>query len=250
VLVYSNGLQKKCKPFLIMKKIIFIAVFLPVASFSQKFATINYIVYPSSQFLESVENKKSIQFSNHFEEIITSLRDINFELIIENKNSYFYMIKGISEYKKSLIQARIMADDSEYFYNSESNATIQSKNYFGKKFNILLNDNNNWELENEEKNIGEFKCFKATKTRLINEKLTKIVAWYCPKIPLNFGPKNHNGLPGLIIMLEENRLIYLVNKIKINDDETNMKVFKGNLISEDDFFLEKEKINQSILIKN
>jgi GLPGLI family protein len=70
------------------------------------------------------------------------------------------------------------------------------------------------------KEIEGFLCYKATSTNIvINQKGTfrfPIIAWYCPKIPLSFGPNGYGNLPGLILELQVRNVMYGVKKIDLN----------------------------------
>jgi GLPGLI family protein len=43
----------------------------------------------------------------------------------------------------------------------------------------------------------------------------KVIAWYTTQIPYNFGPKDYNGLPGLILELQEDNLLIKASKITL-----------------------------------
>jgi GLPGLI family protein len=109
---------------------------------------------------------------------------------------------------------------------------------FGKEF--LIKDaieNKNWKLEKETKNIGEYTCFKATytKTRTVmiaessseneEKKETKteeeitVTAWYTPQIPIKNGPSEYDGLPGLILEINDGSETILCSKIVLNPEK-------------------------------
>ena len=46
-----------------------------------------------------------------------------------------------------------------------------------------------------------------------------ITAWYCPEIPINQGPENYWGLPGLILEVSDGKTIILCSKIVLNSKE-------------------------------
>src|SRR5690606_251184 len=76
-----------------------------------------------------------------------------------------------------------------------------------------------------------YTCFKATlteeiKTQTISnegmETLTKqrtTSAWYTPQIPINNGPDDFFGLPGLILEINDGELTLVCTKIVLNPDE-------------------------------
>ena len=46
-----------------------------------------------------------------------------------------------------------------------------------------------------------------------------ITAWYSPEIPINQGPENYWGLPGLILEVNDGKTIILCSKIVLNAKE-------------------------------
>ena len=97
----------------------------------------------------------------------------------------------------------------------------------------------NWKLDNESKMIGKYLCFKATSIRevkslefdseedgenvsdeLVEETKTQtIVAWYTSDIPVNHGPEEYWGLPGLIMELNVDKTQYVCTKIVMNSKD-------------------------------
>ncbi|MEA9413328.1 GLPGLI family protein [Flavobacterium sp. PL02] len=113
-----------------------------------------------------------------------------------------------------------------------------------------------WKLEGETKQIGGYTCYKATMVKTVNEadirnvrpknldtkneeskkvenpkkeekgtnfmesfdvpKDIIVTAWYTPDIPINQGPENYWGLPGLILEINDGRTIILCSKIVLN----------------------------------
>jgi len=120
-----------------------------------------------------------------------------------------------------------------------------------------------WKLESETKNIGDFTCFKATATfpvsdidieqRNNNSILSantertprKIMVWYTPEIPVNHGPGDLWGLPGLILEVNDGKIITLCSKVVLNTkDKMKIEVpLKGTVISQNAYDkLEREKM--------
>ncbi len=50
-------------------------------------------------------------------------------------------------------------------------------------------------------------------------KTITVTAWYTPQIPVNQGPGDYWGLPGLILEVNANRTTILCSKIVLNPDE-------------------------------
>src|SRR5690606_19883169 len=61
-------------------------------------------------------------------------------------------------------------------------------------------------------------CIKATKREITKRGSKTIVkpfiAWFCPEIPLPFGPLNQGGLPGLILELQTDRVLFGLERIE------------------------------------
>ena len=142
------------------------------------------------------------------------------------------------------------------FKNVKEKRYVVDKEVFGKQF--LIKDtltNFNWKMENETRQIGNYTCFKATavipvsdsdfrsfrfrgnkensevkkdstsstKTNFMDQiekpKEKTVVAWYAPEIPVNQGPENYWGLPGLILEVNDGSTTILCSKIVLNSKE-------------------------------
>lgn len=126
------------------------------------------------------------------------------------------------------------------YKNTKENRYTNQNEVFGKVF--LIKDSLSsldWKLEKDTKNIGEYTCFKATTTREeqvmrsgisvngdkdLNEEQepetreVTVTAWYTPQIPVNNGPANYFGLPGLILEINDGSETIVCSKIVINPE--------------------------------
>jgi Protein of unknown function (Porph_ging). len=137
------------------------------------------------------------------------------------------------------------AGGEDYYKNVKSGKYAVSKDLFGKIF--LVNDSLpklQWQMQAETKKIGNYTAYKATAVKHVSEpnmraffqrgsrgeqadnkepevieKEIEIVAWYCPEIPVNQGPGEYWGLPGLIMELNDGRTSILCSKIVMNPKE-------------------------------
>lgn len=123
------------------------------------------------------------------------------------------------------------------YKNTKDEKFVAQRDMLGKMF--LVKDtltHYNWKLANETKKIGNYNCYKATMTRtqeIIREvrvnddeekskpetKEIEVVVWYTPEIPVNNGPSNYWGLPGLIMEVNDGDLRILCNKIVLNPNK-------------------------------
>jgi len=74
--------------------------------------------------------------------------------------------------------------------------------------------------------INEYLCFKAVL------KSEKLIAWYCPAIPINAGPSYFSGLPGLIMELQVGEAKFDLKSIEISKENTDIELpNKGKIIN-------------------
>lgn len=124
------------------------------------------------------------------------------------------------------------------YKNTKEERYAEQVDTYGKIF--LVKDNIeklDWKLGSETKYIGEYQCFKATYTKMVEKPriafdddevdLDKepemeertVTAWYTPQIPVNNGPDNYQGLPGLILEVHDGKLTIICSKIVLNPED-------------------------------
>jgi GLPGLI family protein len=177
----------------------------------------------NSEMQKSIQAQVSKQFQQEY-------------TLIFNKNESTYKRNEKLETPSpqvSGLQISIMQSSDILYKNIKENRFTNETEIFGKQF--LVKDSlqsNKWELVNETKNIGNYTCFKAIfneeyTTQTINddneiEKVTKertTTAWYTPEIPVNNGPNDFHGLPGLILEINDGQLTLVCSKIVMNPKE-------------------------------
>ena len=162
------------------------------------------------------------------------------------------------------------------YKNVKEQQLIQDQEFFGKQFLIKDSiPQLEWKMENESKQIGQYLCFKATAVKkgddmdfanmrrrntsndqkkddekskdsakskdLMDDievpKEIMVTAWYTPQIPVNQGPGDYWGLPGLILELNSGRTTILCTKIEINPkDKIEIKApTKGKTVTKDEY---------------
>ena len=159
-----------------------------------------------------------------------------------------------------------------FYKNVKDKSYVVDKDFMGKEF--LVKDslpNLKWKMEGETRVIGGYNCFKATaivavnktdfrnfapkkeddkaakpadegkKTNLLDNlempKEAAITAWYTPEIPVNQGPENYWGLPGLILEVNDGKTIILCSKVVMNPKEKVVikAPTKGKVITQKEF---------------
>jgi GLPGLI family protein len=145
-----------------------------------------------------------------------------------------------------------MGGGNEY-KNIKENKLIVENEFFGKQF--LVKDSLEkleWVMSTETKQIGQYLAIKATATKKLDDtdfmsarrskgregkekdstkssnnpmdeieipKEQMVTAWYTPQIPINQGPGEYWGLPGLILEVSAGRTTILCSKIVMNPEE-------------------------------
>jgi GLPGLI family protein len=110
--------------------------------------------------------------------------------------------------------------DAKFYTNKKEKNVLTEKESMGTSF-LLQQPFLKWKLINSTKNIGKYTTYKATTEKEIVTRngtiiRREVVAWYCPELPIGFGPKEFSGLPGLILELKDGALNFIVEKIELN----------------------------------
>ena len=156
--------------------------------------------------------------------------------------------------------------DGDLLYkNIKENRFANQSDLLGKIF--LIKDEleqPEWKMEKETKNIGEYTCFKATFKRMVTmsssmtmsvnsdeeaeepeveEVEQTVTAWYTLQIPVQHGPGNYSGLPGLILEINDGSESILCSKIILNPNGgvTINEPKKGKVVTQEKFDTIMEK---------
>lgn len=243
-----------------MKKLVvfLIILFQILNSFSQNnngYGVVYYNFKPNNS--EILNNDKlSEQFKNLYTELNNYSTDVKFIMEFNNKSSIFKITDDLnSDYKPFAndIADRLVGKGS-YYCNLERD--IQLRKIEGENFLIKSHPSNiEWILTQETKFINKIKCFKAkttvTKINSSGEYIFEIVAWYAPEIPVSFGPKQFNGLPGLILELKDTHYTFFVDKIELfPSKKIVIKPFKGKVISEEEYKSKTREMMRGLFINS
>lgn len=203
------------------------------------------IIYKS--YLPTTKEIDSTKLSKTYKEMLSHAKNLEFELIYNKKKSKFSVIEDLkSDNSEGKKMASIFYGSTQYYYNFEQSFFIKVRQ------NTLINikDTINWELKNEVKQINGYECYKATyeykfTSRKGTESKRDIIAWYCPKIPVNIGPENYNGLPGLVLELNTGLIVYVAKEINFYETELKIDFPKGKIISEEEY---SKKLKENSII--
>lgn len=144
-----------------------------------------------------------------------------------------------------VMMVRADGGDGELYKNTKEGRYVNQSELMGKIFLIKdVLEPHDWKLEKETKNIGDYTCFKATKTierekredtMKVNEdpdfeiknpetETITVTAWYTPQIPVNSGPALYFGLPGLILEVNDGEETTICSKIVLNSKRADQIV--------------------------
>ncbi len=150
-----------------------------------------------------------------------------YQLVFNKDESFFEKQQTMDDGNRSRNFAESKVGKGVFYTNKPKKLIINQILYIGEDFLISIPPFE-WKLTQETKKIGNYFCYKATTIKHVegrNGKMQRAVtAWYTTQIPYNFGPKDYNGLPGLILELQEDNL--LINATKISIQPTKKKIIE------------------------
>ena len=154
------------------------------------------------------------------------------------------------------------------YKNVKSKELLQDNEFFGKQF-LVKDDlpNLEWKMGGESKQIGNYTVFKATAEKPVTgfdmssfrpgrrgadaekekegeekeedkePKMVSVVAWYTMQIPVNQGPDDYWGLPGLILEVNAGDTTILCTKVVMNPKEKDNidKPEKGEVVTQQEY---------------
>lgn len=197
------------------------------------------IIY-EAEILINEDSKDENKKDKDFDDLVKSQNKVSYELDFNKNVSFFKALEKITTNNKNINIVNIIVGDGRFYSFRKTKKTIIKKESFGNLFLIEV-PQFDWRLTQESKKIGEYICYKATTSKEIETRRGKsirnITAWYTSQIPYNFGPKEYNGLPGLILELQEDSLLFKVTKISLfKDKEMEIeKLAKGKKVTQKEY---------------
>ncbi len=157
---------------------------------------------------------------------------------------------------------------STYYKNLKEKRFANQTEIMGKVF--LVKDalpKYDWQMTTETKNIGQYTCYKATYTEEVESKKISIVngetkeevkketkvttAWYTLQVPISNGPDNYQGLPGLILEINDGKKMMVCTEIILNPSEkiTIQEPAKGKVVNQNKFDEIQEQKSKEMMEK-
>jgi len=246
-----------------MKKILFyLLLVFGLTNINSQNKDIYGIVYYKYKPNYNQLNKDTIEIKKHVKDFFKKINkfsdDVQFKLEFLNRVSVFKIDEKMENDFNSNSTAFVQSivSNGSYYCDLENDIQYRRIEEAGNKLLIQSRPSEiKWLLTGETKVINNFKCYKAI-SKLINvnnsgvHKFT-IIAWYTPEIPVSFGPKQYNGLPGLILELKDTHNTFFANKIELFPKEKiRIKPFKGDTISEKNYKKKLRRMMKGVFIQN
>lgn len=219
---------------------------LGLLTFSQE-KKISEVVYKvQSNITQSDTTKQGV--SDFVNDLSEEMKNIKFSLYFNNQESSFYEQKKMtSDHNTNNLTknnlGQIFSFTGNLYTNKNEGYMLHEKTVSTNKFIIksFVKDLK-WEKTNEFKEISGYVCYKATTLDSIvtirGTRIFEVTAWYAPKLPYTFGPSVYSGLPGLILELKTNKVIFYADVISLNkySDEKLIQIpVKGKTVSKKEF---------------
>jgi GLPGLI family protein len=148
---------------------------------------------------EAEDNMWMEELKKQFPKVVAD----NYTLQFNNKESFYYLTKENPDNK--YINMIFKPSETNYVNQKHELGTVTSAaNVFENTY--LVNDSlvkYDWKITGEVRDIAGFECKKAV-TKICDSVV--VVAFYTDQIPVQAGPENFNGLPGMILGIAVPRL--------------------------------------------
>lgn len=225
------------------------------------------------EYAASFKNKASNYINKELENIVDeNASEIIYTLLVNGNQSIFFCENNLQQKNDKLNLLYINSKLIGTIYKDlEKKTQIQNKTVFNEEFTIKDSlPSYNWELDDKEtKFIDNMLCYKAINRQIIEKKVENekneieiikkekiTIAWYCPSININAGPLGFYGLPGLILILEDDIFVYQAKKISFKLDKNTITKIKPpkakRFLTNKEFQLEykKLKMERENMLKN
>ena len=144
---------------------------------------------------------------------------------------------------QGMVMVMVETGGSDVMYKNTKEKRYTNQNESFSKLFLIRDklEDIKWELGSETKNIGDYTCYKATFKREVEVRQSGIsvhgdkdldeeikpemkeitvTAWYTPQIPVNTGPAQYHGLPGLILEVSDGTTTMICSKVVLNPEKT------------------------------
>lgn len=225
--------------------LLILLVIFPMFAFAQAIE-VKYGVY-SKERAKLIDNMKSQKENQKYQGMISGLsteRTDSFRLIIKDKISSFERIEPEEELSDDqgpeiIIVAPSYSEGNNSVYKFLAFKKVtELKDFLGRTYSITHPlTTYTWKVSTQRKSIMGLTTYMAT----IGDSIT---AWFCPDIPVQDGPGIYNGLPGLILDLEDPQTIYSCTLINTHSYLDVGKPKRAKEVTEEEFNQLRKRVFQ------
>ncbi len=204
---------------------------------------------------ESELDKKAIssglekEFADALKEQLKKGNQETFTLNFNNQIGLFKLQEKLEDAMPSMGSSGVSIkisrgnENNKLYVDLKNKQYVEAVDFFSKEFVVADQlEPMVWTITNETKQIGNYQSIKAVcvipvteaqrkdyeealeknkdqKTNFFGIKEPKdreIIAWFTPQIPVGHAPDKYHGLPGLILEIKDENLVYLASKITLN----------------------------------
>ena len=181
------------------------------------------IDFGSEKKIDSLTKKatlKSKKTQNWLKDILKRKKDVTGILEFANGESLYKIEDEMkNDAKKILNLTKIFAGSKSKYYTNTTTKNHFRQRLVDEPLRIEMKPQK-WKITQESKMIGDYLCFKAISIKEVETRKGKrsktTIAWFTPQINANIGPKDYFGLPGLILLIQEDKTTISATRIELN----------------------------------
>ena len=241
-----------------MKTIFFYLIALIAPSiFAQAYT--GEVIY--KKILIGLKDEKSHSGNNRLmNSVASSAEALNYVLVFNSEASSFQVEDAVLN-DSNLYQSRALSiggGSGTYYTEAGTKRTLHEIDYFGKKYIIVLPDSKlDWKVTKQAKKIGNYTAYKAIASiqvdmslfKEIKSKVLNFEAWFTPEIPVSYGPREINSLPGLVLETTIGGVMYRAISVNFNPSGKLPEIVppnKGEFITEEELDVVAKKMMEKI----
>ena len=192
---------------------------------------INYKAYPRVK--ENIDTTGIDIPKNLYQDVIKALKyfeNITFKLTFNANYSRFAVenvLQSDLNYKFFSLAKIITMTNNIYYQNLKTHQVIEEVD----GVYLAIDKKVKWTLRNGKKVINGYTCYKAVYSdhRISAEGknfTVEIVAWYCPEFPVSLSPDLYNGLPGIVLELNNGNVVFVAKEIKYYKEAVKINFYQ------------------------
>jgi GLPGLI family protein len=201
-----------------------ILIFLTLSFYAQgQKKTSGTVSYKASYIKDYMEvgDENSKEIVDKVNESIKNAKNVTGILKFNSNESSYSLSKQLEVDNAGINLTYYFAgQDNLFYYHKDLLYLVDTNTTLGKPYKIIR-ESPNWTVTKETKHIDELLCVKAY-SKTLDDKI-EAVAWFCPNIPVSYGPAQFYGLPGLIIELQFSKIIFIAEKLVLNQENVLIK---------------------------